>query len=253
MKTIAIINLKGGTAKTTTAVNLAAELTHRGRRVLLIDADPQHNLTDFCKADGEGATLTDLLAQRSDIAEDIVQELPDGTGIVPSDLSLCEIDIEAIQRGISLRTVRDLCDVLSDRYDVCIIDCPPSFTAASIAALVAADEAILPVTVDAFAMGGAAEIVRQCENLAGVNPALLVRGVLLTMCSRSSVCMQGEAAVRSLGLPVFKTSIRRTCRAQEATFARQSLREYAPHCTAAFDYSELCDELTEKWGEENGK
>ena len=134
MRTIAIINLKGGTAKTTTTVNLAAELRHRGKRVLCIDADPQHNLTDFLGASADGTTITDLLAGRVCEADIAVQPLGAGFGCVPSDLSLCEIDIEAIQKGISLRTVRDLCEAVADDFDVCLIDCPPSFTAASIAA-----------------------------------------------------------------------------------------------------------------------
>ena len=134
MRTIAIINLKGGTAKTTTTVNLAAELRHRGKRVLCIDADPQHNLTDFLGASADGTTITDLLAGRVCEADIVVQRLGAGFGCVPSDLSLCEIDIEAIQKGISLRTVRDLCEAVADDFDVCLIDCPPSFTAASIAA-----------------------------------------------------------------------------------------------------------------------
>lgn len=252
MRTIAIINLKGGTAKTTTTVNLAAELRHRGKRVLCIDADPQHNLTDFLGADTDSPTISDLLASRCIIAEDLVQKLPGGLGIVPSDLSLCEIDIEAIQKGISLRTVRDLCEAVSDDFDVCLIDCPPSFTAASIAALVAADEVILPVTVDAFAIGGAQEIVQQVENLATVNPALRVRGVLVTMWQRTSVCMQGEDAVRRLDLPVLHTVIRRSCKVQEATFARQPLRQYAPRAAAALDYECLCCELLTDWGECRG-
>ena len=93
MRTIAIINLKGGTAKTTTTVNLAAELRHRGKRVLCIDADPQHNLTDFLGASADGTTITDLLAGRVCEADIAVQRLGAGFGIVPSDLSLCEIDI----------------------------------------------------------------------------------------------------------------------------------------------------------------
>lgn len=252
MRTIAIINLKGGTAKTTTTVNLAAELRHRGKRVLCIDADPQHNLTDFLGADTDGTTITDLLAGRVCEPDIAVQPLGAGFGIVPSDLSLCEIDIEAIQKGISLRTVRDLCEAVADDFDVCLIDCPPSFTAASIAALVAADEVILPVTVDAFAIGGAQEIVQQVENLAAVNPALRVRGVLVTMWQRTSVCMQGEDAVRRLDLPVLHTVIRRSCKVQEATFARQPLRQYAPRAAAALDYESLCCELLADWGECRG-
>lgn len=252
MRTIAIINLKGGTAKTTTTVNLAAELRHRRKRVLCIDADPQHNLTDFLGANADGTTLSDLLAGRVSSAEIAVQRLDAGLGCVPSDLDLCKIDIEAIQKGISLRTVRSLCEVVADDFDVCLIDCPPSFTAASIAALVAADEVILPVTVDAFAVGGAQEIVRQVDNLAEINPALRVRGVLVTMWTRTSVCMQGEEAVRRLDLPVLRTVIRRSCKVQEATFARQPLRQYAPHSTAAEDYEALCCELLADWGECRG-
>lgn len=86
MRTIAIINLKGGTAKTTTTVNLAAELRHRGKRVLCIDADPQHNLTDFLGASAEGTTITDLLAGRVCEADIAVQRLGAGFGCVPSDL-----------------------------------------------------------------------------------------------------------------------------------------------------------------------
>ena len=148
--------------------------------------------------------------------------------------------------------MRDLCENLAYDFDVCLIDCPPSFTAASIAALVAADEVILPVTVDAFAIGGAQEIVQQVENLATVNPALHVRGVLVTMWQRTSVCMQGEEAVRRLDLPVLRTVIRRSCKVQEATFARQPLRQYAPHSTAAEDYESLCCELLADWGECRG-
>ena len=118
MRTIAIINLKGGTAKTTTTVNLAAELRHRGKRVLCIDADPQHNLTDFLGASTDGTTITDLLAGRVCEADAAVQRLGAGFGIVPSDLSLCEIDIEAIQKGISLRTVRDLCEAAALGHDL---------------------------------------------------------------------------------------------------------------------------------------
>ena len=252
MRTIAIINLKGGTAKTTTTVNLAAELQHRGKRVLCIDADPQHNLTDFLGADAEGTTITDLLAGRCCEAELAVQRIRSGLACVPSDLSLCEIDIEAIQKGISLRTLRDLCGSVAEQFDVCLIDCPPSFTAASIAALVAADEVILPVTVDAFAMGGVQEIVRQVENLASVNPALRVRGILITMWQRTSVCAQGEDAVRRLDLPVFAAKIRRSCKVQEATFARQALRSYAPSCPATVDYDNLACELLTEWGERRG-
>ena len=252
MRTIAIINLKGGTAKTTTTVNLAAELVHRGKRVLCIDADPQHNLTDYLGADVEATTITDVLAGRVCCAELAVQRICSGLSCVASDLSLCEIDIEAIQNGISLRTVRDLCTAVADAFDVCLIDCPPSFTAASIAALVAADEVILPVTVDAFAVGGAQEIVRQVDNLAAVNPAIRVRGLLITMWQRTSVCSQGEAAVRRLDIPVLCTTIRRSCKVQEATFARQPLRQYAPHSTAADDYDSLCCELLSDWRERRG-
>ena len=108
------------------------------------------------------------------------------------------------------------------------------------------------MTVDAFAIGGAQEIVQQVENLATVNPALRVRGVLVTMWQRTSVCMQGEDAVRRLDLPVLHTVIRRSCKVQEATFARQPLRQYAPRAAAALDYECLCCELLADWGECRG-
>lgn len=116
----------------------------------------------------------------------------------------------------------------------------------------AADEVILPVTVDAFAIGGAQEIVQQVENLATVNPALRVRGVLVTMWQRTSVCMQGEDAVRRLDLPVLHTVIRRSCKVQEATFARAAAAPVRAARRRRAGYESLCCELLTDWGECRG-
>ena len=235
MRTIAIINLKGGTAKTTTTVNLAAELRHRGKRVLCIDADPQHNLTDFLGASADGTTITDLLAGRVCEADIAVQRIGAGFGIVPSDLSLCEIDIEAIQKGISLRTVRDLCEAVADDFDVCLIDCPPSFTAASIAALVAADEVIIPIKLDAFSLRGMANIMQQVSNMRKINDSLTVAGILPTMWYKSDNIIEAEKMLREFGLPVLP-HVRRTNKVDDMTFAQEPLVISSPKSAAGVDY-----------------
>ncbi len=256
MRTISIANFKGGTGKTVTAVNLAAELADAGRRVLLIDADPQHNATDFYCRDDAAATLTDVLEGTASPfwPEAVTPTGREGLDLLGSDTGLLRLDLSALADG-SCEARRRMADFIGalredDAFDYVLIDCPPSFTAASVAALAESDEVILPTRVDAFSRAGVTELIAQIRSLGRLGAGLRLR-VLITMADRTNLSRQGAELLRSSGLEIFQTEIRDCVKVGESTYAREPLRDYAPRCTAARDYAALARELLA--GEENGR
>jgi len=250
MRVISIANFKGGTGKTATACNLAAILAREGKRVLLIDADAQHNTTDFFSGDPEGITLTDMLEGNGETcAADNVQEtVRDNLDLLPADMGLLRLDLAAIlnQSNAPLKRMDDFIDALRQDgdYDFIIIDCPPQFTAASVAALVNSDEVILPTKLDFFSRQGVLELTKQLQavGLRLLRPLPRVR-VLVTMADRSRLTKQGEELLRRSGFEVFQTVIRAGVAVGESSYAKQPLYEYAPRTNAAQDYEALAKEV----------
>ena len=241
MRTISIANFKGGTGKTVTACNMAAELAGMGRRVLLIDADPQHNASAFFGGDYDWrCTLTDVLEGTAEAywAEDVSCTGLEGLDILPADMGLLRLDLAAIAGGSSdaLRLMGEFLEAIreDDAYDYILFDCPPSFTAASVAALTNSDDVILPTRVDAFSRAGVEELLDQMRDLGRTTRARF--RILITMADRTNLCRQGAAALRDSGLRVMETEIRECVKVGESTYARQPLRDYAPKCAAALDY-----------------
>lgn len=255
MKTIAIINLKGGVGKTTTAINMAAILADAGKRVLVIDADPQANASQFLlprtlMAPGYNS-LADLFGGVSGDYDDLIYE----TGwvdvdMIPASIDLINADIASVQNGGEITAISDLlADVdadaqagLEDGYHYCIIDCPPSFTAASVAAIYAADDVIIPVKVDSFSVSGMAQLLAQIKSVQRVQPRVRIAGVLITQWHNTAAVVQGEAALRQSRIHVFGTVIRRSDKVDEASFMRQSLNEYSRHSAAGRDYRDWISE-----------
>lgn len=251
MKTIAIANYKGGTGKTATAVNLAALLSREGRRVLLIDADAQHNTTLFYAPDYDGPTLTDILdgSCPADWWENVAETGFRGIDLVAGDLRLLTLDLAAILNGAADHD-RNLYDFLKfgqaeGNYDFCLIDCPPSFTAASVAALVCCDEVLLPTRADAFSRLGALELIEQVKSLKRFSVEPRFR-VLVTMADRTRLSRQVAEQLRLDGLDVMRTVIHNSVCVPESTYARVPLCEYAPQSRAAQDYEELLAEILEE-------
>ena len=251
MKIISIANFKGGTGKTVTACNLAAITARDGKRVLLIDADAQHNSSDFFGADPEGCTLTDVLEGTGEpTAADNVQETTlDSLDVLPADMGLLRLDLAAIltQDNAPLRRMDDFLDALREdrEYDTVIIDCPPSFTAASVAALVNSDEVLMPTRSDAFSRTGVLEIREQLENvgLRLLRPLPRIR-VLVTMAhSKATLPKQATAMYAEAGFEVCRTVIRSGVIVSKSTWPRKPLYEYAPESKPAKDYEALAKEV----------
>lgn len=245
MKTIAFINLKGGVGKTTTAVNVAEILGEHGKRVLLIDADPQANLTSFLLPKQELNTIKAVMDGMADDPYDVIYETGiDNVDLIPADIDLIRADIASICSGARVECILDLLQVLDEDaeagealpYDYCIIDCPPSFTAASVAAIYAADDIVIPVKIDSFSIGGMAQLMEQIRGVQCIQPKVKVAGVLVTQWHNAPAVVQGEDILRVSTLPVFDTHIRRSDRVDEASFKRQSLNAYSRWCAAAKDY-----------------
>ena len=249
MRTISIVNLKGGVGKAVTAVNLAAILaTEYGQRVLLIDADHQGNSSKFYRIPVEPGSLADLFEGTVMCYTDIVQPtIYRGLDVIPADMSLAALDLDGslpddVQGGTprdrALRVLTDLRDAVieDDAYDYLVIDCPPAFSVASISAVAASSDIVIPVKPGAFEIDGMAELLRQIDGIRRVNGAVEV-GVLLTMWHNADVVRQGEEWLREhCPVPVFQTRIRRTDKVDESTFAREPVCQWSPTSAAARDY-----------------
>ena len=246
MKTIAIMNNKGGVGKTVTAINLADILVaDYKQRVVLVDCDGQANLTRFFLPGVdrlELVTTADVL--RGDCeplwSDNVLPLGSDGlVSLLPADSSLYALDIAAIKAGrrVSLKAFTDFRDAAAeDGVDYMLFDCPPGFTAASVAALMASGEVVIPMLVDGFSTYGVRDMSDQLESLRRAHVGIRIAGVLITQWHNSEVVRQGEALIRGMGVPVFKTVIRRTDKVPESTFMRQPIVDYSPRSAAAMDY-----------------
>lgn len=254
MKSIAIMNLKGGVGKTVTAINLADALALAGKRTCLVDCDGQMSLTRFYLPHIDPdvtPTLENVLTGSGEPCwDDNIQELSDEVWLLPSSSGLYRLDVSALAGGEQRwqRALRDFRDAAAEDGDVdyMVFDCPPGFTCASIAALLAADEVVIPMLVDGFSLWGVTDLVAQINSIRAANSKIRIAGVLITQWHRSEAVVQGERLLRSLSLPVFHAVIRRTDKVPESTFARKPIREYSLRSAASLDYAGWVEEYLEE-------
>ena len=260
MKTIAICNLKGGVAKTTTVVNLAADLAHyHGKRILVVDADSQCNATEFLGGSivREGHSLATLLrmpkAERTKFSlnfEASMQAIRASTipavDLLPADDSLMDLDLSKVEEGSAYVTcLRDLRPELErSGYDFVLIDCPPAFNAAAASALLAADEVIIPIKLDAFALRGMGNLMRQIYNMRSINPALRVAGVLPVMWYKSEDNNRALQKLQESGLTLF-SRIRRSTMVDTMPSRQEPLYISSPKSGACHDYRSFASRIAE--------
>lgn len=226
MRTTAIFNHKGGVAKTTTVIHMAEFLrSDHHARVLVVDCDAQANLTQFYEADTtSGSTTTVLLGGGEFCAIQTIQHTAvPGIDILPADDSLMELDLSQLQTGrVHPSVFREMVLELGRRgkYDYVLFDCPPAFNSACAAALMAADDVVVPIKLDAFSVSGMGNVLRQVQNMQRINPRLRVAGILPTMWYKSDTIQSAETALRKSRLHVYP-HIRRSNRVDGVTFDRE--------------------------------
>jgi chromosome partitioning protein len=258
MRRIAILNQKGGVGKTTTAVNVAAALAEAGRRVSLVDLDPQAHASTHLgvEPDPDRPTIYDVLVNKATLA-DVRRNVNDRLAIAPADLNLAAAEVElsgVVGREVILREAlaadEELCDYL-------LIDCAPSLGVLTLNALAAVEEVIIPLQPHFLALHGLGKLLETTALVSRrINPLLKVSGVLLCLFEAQTKLAQEVVRdlssflekSRSANVPwreaqLYVTRIRRTIKLAECPSHGQSIFQYAPNCTGAVDYKRFASEL----------
>ncbi|HQP91052.1 MAG TPA: AAA family ATPase [Candidatus Omnitrophota bacterium] len=248
LKVIAICNQKGGTGKTTTSVNLSVYLALEGKRVLLIDADPQGNSTSGLGLDKNSLekSLYHILLNHAEITDVIQKTNFDNLKIIPSNIDLIGAEVELIDEPDREKRLKQALDKYADQFDFCIIDCPPSLGILTLNSLVSATSVLIPVQCEYYALEGLGQLTKTInlikENL---NPMLSIEGVLLTMADfRTNLTTEVINETRNFFQDrVFETIIPRSIRLSEAPGFGKSIYQYDKSSIGAQKYSALAKEL----------
>lgn len=247
-KTIAIANQKGGVGKTTTSINLSASLAAKGKKVLVIDTDPQGNTTSgfgIEKNDLEN-TVYELMLSECSIKECIINNVIDGVSIIPSNVNLAAAEIELIGVDRKEYILKREVEWIKDNYDYIIIDCPPSLSMLTINAMTTADTVLVPIQCEYYALEGLSQLIHTINLVKErLNPELDIEGVVFTMYdSRTNLSMQVVENVKSnLSQRVFTTLIPRNIRLAEAPSFGMPINVYDPKSAGAEAYLQLAEEV----------
>jgi chromosome partitioning protein len=246
---LALCNQKGGVGKTTTAINLGAALAEFGRRVLLVDFDPQGALSVGLGVNPMelDQTIYNAVMERSVTADDILLKTNvAGMDLLPSNIDLSAAEVQLVGEVAREQTLKRVIQPMIEDYDVILIDCQPSLGLLTINALTAADGVIVPLECEYFSLRGVALLIQTIDKVKErLNPDLELEGILATMYDRRTLHGREVLArvVQAFGDKVFHTVVNRTIRFPETTVAGEPITSFAPTSVGASSYRDLAREV----------
>jgi chromosome partitioning protein len=262
MQIFVIANQKGGVGKTTTTLNLGAALVKKGKKVLLIDLDPQANLSSglgFTQQFDKQSWDTNQQAPYKSIYDVIVNSVPiqsafvststNNLFLVPSHLSLAGAEIEMVNMISRETLLRKALETIKDDFEVIIVDCPPSLGLLTINALSAAEHLLIPIQCEYFALEGLGQLINTMKLIKGVNPSLKLGGVILTMYdSRTKLSSNVVSDVREFFKDMaFESIVPRNVRLSEAPSYGKTIFQYDSKSTGAIAYNNLAKEFIKRF------
>lgn len=252
MKVIAISNQKGGVGKTTTSINLSASLSELGKQILLVDVDPQGNATSVFGLKTQEASLYDALIEKTSVQDLILPTRIPNLHIITANLDLAGAEVEVARMDNHLFQLRRVLETIrqNNSFDFIILDCPPSLGVLTSNALVAADEILLPIQCEYYALEGLGLLMQVSERLrqCGANPSMAISGMVMTMFDartnlNAAVVQDVRKHFRDV---VYQTVIPRTIRFGEAPSHSKTIFEYDPLGGGAQAYRALAKEFLER-------
>lgn len=245
---MAIANQKGGVGKTTTVINLSSCISAKGKRVLMVDIDPQGNTTSGVGLNKEKMekTIYDVLLNNENIRDCIIETCYDRLHILPANIELAGAEIELVSMEEREHRLKNALSIVKDEYDFILIDCPPSLGLLTINALTAADSVLVPIQCEYYALEGLTQLMNTIKLVQkSLNKDLIIEGVVLTMFDgRTNLSIQVVDEVKKyFRNKVYSSIIPRNIRLGEAPSFGQPIRIYDPKSKGAEAYEELAEEV----------